>query len=49
MPRYLDDEDDENVAPETSKKAVAITDGITTGVSGWLSSAVSGFANTFHW
>lgn len=47
VPRYLDDEVENQ--PESSTKAVAMTDGITTGVSGWLTSAISGFSNTFHW
>lgn len=48
MPRYLDDEE-ENEEPDNPKTALQITDGITTGFTGFLSSAVSTFSSTFHW
>ena len=48
MPRYLDDEE-ENAEPDNPKTALQITNGITTGFTGFLSSAVSSFSSTFHW
>ena len=48
MPRYLDDEE-ENEEPDNPMTALQITDGITSGFTGFLSSAVSTFSSTFHW
>jgi len=50
MPKYLDDEqEEENLDPKAAAKTISLTDGVTTGVTGWISTAATWATQSLYW
>eukprot|EP00040_Diaphanoeca_grandis_P018707 m.98396 g.98396 ORF g.98396 m.98396 type:complete len:295 (-) comp27062_c0_seq1:145-1029(-) len=46
-PKYLDDDEDEEIT--AAAKAVSLTDGVTTSVTGWMSTAATWASKSLYW